>query len=105
MNHREIVNFLWSVAYLIRDTFKRGKYQDIILPLAVLRRLDCVLAPTKHKDGRVGVVGYEINFNPYFYRDPALRPLKAIEADIRTFKQDIVRMSAEVTVGRLGGCW
>src|SRR5438067_1319152 len=47
MNHSEIVNFLWGVADLIRDTFKRGKYQDVILPLTVLRRLDCVLAPTK----------------------------------------------------------
>ncbi len=47
MNHGEIVSFLWSVADLIRDSFKRGKYQDVILPLTVLRRLDCVLAPTK----------------------------------------------------------
>ena len=47
MNHSEIVSFLWGVADLIRDSFKRGKYQDIILPLTVLRRLDCVLAPTK----------------------------------------------------------
>ncbi|MBM3294788.1 MAG: restriction endonuclease subunit M, partial [Candidatus Aminicenantes bacterium] len=28
MNHGEIVSFLWGVADLIRDTFKRGKYQD-----------------------------------------------------------------------------
>jgi len=49
MNHSEIVSFLWGVADLIRDTFKRGKYQDVILPLTVLRRLDCVLAPTKSK--------------------------------------------------------
>ena len=49
MNHSEIVNFLWGVADLIRDSFKRGKYQDVILPLTVLRRLDCVLAPTKEK--------------------------------------------------------
>ena len=47
MNHSEIVSFLWGVADLIRDSFKRGKYQDVILPLTVLRRLDCVLAPTK----------------------------------------------------------
>ena len=44
MKHGEIVSFLWDVANLIRDTFKRGKYQDVILPLTVLRRLDCVLA-------------------------------------------------------------
>ncbi len=49
MNHSEIVSWLWGVADLIRDTFKRGKYQDVILPLTVLRRLDCVLAPTKEK--------------------------------------------------------
>jgi type I restriction enzyme M protein len=41
------VSFLWGVADLIRDTFKRGKYQDVILPLTVLRRLDCVLGDTK----------------------------------------------------------
>ena len=49
MNHSEIVSFLWGVADLIRDTFRRGKYQEIILPLTVLRRLDCVLAPSKTK--------------------------------------------------------
>ncbi len=49
MNHSEIVSFLWGVADLIRDTFKRGKYQDVILPLTVLRRLDCVLADTKDR--------------------------------------------------------
>jgi type I restriction enzyme M protein len=49
VNHSEIVSFFWGVADLIRDTFKRGKYQDVILPLTVLRRLDCVLAGTKEK--------------------------------------------------------
>ena len=49
MNHSQIVSFIWGVADLIRDTFKRGKYQDVMLPLTVLRRLDCVLAPTKAK--------------------------------------------------------
>lgn len=47
MNHAQIVSFLWGVADLIRDTFKRGKYQDVILPLTVLRRIDQVLEPTK----------------------------------------------------------
>lgn len=48
MNHfHETANFIWSIADLLRDSFKRGKYQDVILPLTVLRRIDCVLAPTK----------------------------------------------------------
>ncbi len=49
MNHSEIISFLGGVTDLIRDTFKRGKYQDVILPLTVLRRLDCVLAGTKER--------------------------------------------------------
>jgi hypothetical protein len=110
VNHGEIVSWIWGVADLIRDTFKRGKYQDVILPLTVLRRLDCVLGPTKTKvlakqaelrdtesvplsepvetfferevkphvedawidterrdpkDGEIGLIGYEINFNRY----------------------------------------
>lgn len=42
-------SFIWGTADLIRDTFKRGKYQDVILPFTVLRRIDCVLEPTKEK--------------------------------------------------------
>ncbi|MCL2787257.1 MAG: type I restriction-modification system subunit M [Micrococcales bacterium] len=39
--------FIWSVADLLRGSFKAHQYGDIILPFTVLRRLDCVLAPTK----------------------------------------------------------
>ena len=39
------VNFLWSVPDLIRDHFKRGKYQDVILPLTVLRRISYAVTP------------------------------------------------------------
>jgi type I restriction enzyme M protein len=49
------------------------------------------------KDGRVGLVGYEINFNRYFYRYTPPRPLEEIEADIRAIEGDIIRMLAEVT--------
>jgi type I restriction enzyme M protein len=48
-NFTDKANFIWSVADLIRDDFKRGKYQDVILPLTVLRRIDCVLEPAKDK--------------------------------------------------------
>lgn len=49
------------------------------------------------KDGRVGLIGYEINFNRYFYRYTPPRPLEEIEADIRVIESDIVRMLAEIT--------
>jgi type I restriction enzyme M protein len=52
------------------------------------------------KDGEVGIVGYEINFNRYFYQYTPPRPLEEIEADIRGIEQDILQMLAEVTGGR-----
>ncbi|WP_441001161.1 type I restriction-modification system subunit M [Fodinibius sp. SL11] len=48
-NFRERANFIWDVANLIRDSFKRGKYQDVILPFTVLRRVDSVLQPNKEE--------------------------------------------------------
>lgn len=44
---REKVNFIWSVKETLRDHYKRHQYQEVILPFCVLRRLDCVLEPTK----------------------------------------------------------
>jgi type I restriction enzyme M protein len=39
--------FIWSVADLLRGDYKQSEYGKVILPLTVLRRLDCVLDPTK----------------------------------------------------------
>ena len=49
------------------------------------------------KDGEVGIVGYEINFNRYFYRYSPPRPLEDIEVEIQGIEADIVRMLREVT--------
>ena len=49
------------------------------------------------KDGQVGVVGYEINFNRHFYRYTPPRPLEEIERDIQTIEADIMRLLGEVT--------
>jgi type I restriction enzyme M protein len=46
-NFGEKANFIFGIADLIRDTFNRGKYRDVILPFTVLRRIDYVLEPTK----------------------------------------------------------
>jgi type I restriction enzyme M protein len=54
------------------------------------------------RDGQVGLIGYEFNFNRYFYRYTPPRPLDEIEADIRNSETDIVRMLAEVTGTALG---
>jgi type I restriction enzyme M protein len=48
-NFSEKVAFIWSVADLLRGPYKPHQYGRVILPLTVLRRLDCVLEPTKAK--------------------------------------------------------
>jgi type I restriction enzyme M protein len=45
--HRELANFIWSICNLLRGPYKRNEYRKVILPLTVLRRFDCLLAPTK----------------------------------------------------------
>lgn len=49
MNHQALSAFIWSVADLLRGDYKQSEYGKVILPFTVLRRLDCVLAPTKAK--------------------------------------------------------
>ncbi|MHB1012307.1 MAG: type I restriction-modification system subunit M [Desulfobacteria bacterium] len=48
-NFSEKVSFIWSVADLLRGPYRPNQYKDVMLPMTVLRRLDCVLEPTKDK--------------------------------------------------------
>lgn len=48
-NFGEKVGFIWSVADLLRGPYRPNQYKDVMLPMTVLRRLDCVLEPTKDK--------------------------------------------------------
>jgi type I restriction enzyme M protein len=45
----EITSFIWSIADLLRGDYKQSGYGKVIMPLTVLRRMDCVLANTKEK--------------------------------------------------------
>jgi type I restriction enzyme M protein len=49
INFQDKVNFIWSIAELLRGPYKKEQYGDVILPMAVLRRFDCVLAATKEE--------------------------------------------------------
>jgi len=49
MNFTDKTSFIWSVADLLRGDFKQSEYGKVILPFTVLRRFDCVLAPSKEK--------------------------------------------------------
>jgi type I restriction enzyme M protein len=48
------------------------------------------------KDGEVGVVGYEINFNRYFYQFTPPRPLDQVRADVRAKEQAILKLLEEI---------
>lgn len=48
-NVKESANFIWSIADLLRGEYKQSDYGKVILPLTVLRRLDCVLEKTKEE--------------------------------------------------------
>lgn len=49
MNHQTISSLIWSVADLLRGDYRQSEYGRVILSFTVLRRLDCVLEPTKAK--------------------------------------------------------
>ena len=92
-NYREISNTIWNIAGHLHGTFKAHEYQDVILPLTVLKRLDDALEPTKQKtlerfnelDGRVAnlnilyrTTGYNFyNTSPYTFRKLLEAPTQA----------------------------
>ncbi|MGN6606011.1 MAG: type I restriction-modification system subunit M [Jatrophihabitans sp.] len=44
-----LANFVWTVADQLRGVYRPAQYGSVILPMTILRRLDCVLEPTKHQ--------------------------------------------------------
>ncbi|QDQ11250.1 type I restriction-modification system subunit M [Streptomyces spectabilis] len=88
--HTELANHAWSVADLLRGDYKQSDYGKVILPFTVLRRLECVLAPTKDKVLEVAAryEGQDINPDRFlrkasghsFYNTSAYT-LKAIAGD------------------------
>lgn len=49
IDFKEKANLIWKVADLLRGDYKQSDYGKIILPMTVLRRLDCVITPSKQK--------------------------------------------------------
>jgi len=43
------VNFIWAIANRLRGPYKSENYKDVIIPMTILRRFECALAPTKAK--------------------------------------------------------
>ncbi|HOV76238.1 MAG TPA: type I restriction-modification system subunit M N-terminal domain-containing protein, partial [Candidatus Hydrogenedentes bacterium] len=47
--HHDHANLIWQIADLLRGPYRPPQYERVMLPMTVLRRFDCVLAPTKAK--------------------------------------------------------
>ena len=41
------VNFIWSIANKLRGPYRSDKYKDVNIPMTIIRRFECALAPTK----------------------------------------------------------
>ncbi len=57
-------SFIWSVADLLRGDYKQSEYGKVILPFTVLRRLDCVLQPTKEAVLAEKLARAKVGLNP-----------------------------------------
>src|SRR3990172_5783528 len=49
MSPQDLSNFIFSIANILRGPYRPPQYRKVMLPMTVLRRLDCVLEPTKEK--------------------------------------------------------
>jgi type I restriction enzyme M protein len=66
------VNFIWSIANKLRGPYQSDKYKDVIIPMTILRRFECALAPTK----KVVVEQFEKNPN---YPELALKRMSGYQ--------------------------
>ncbi|MBI3618809.1 SAM-dependent DNA methyltransferase [Candidatus Peregrinibacteria bacterium] len=74
MNFTPKANLIWSIAELLRGSWKQHEYQDVILPFTVLKRLDSVLEKTKQEVLRESHLLEERGVNP----DPILRNITKV---------------------------
>ncbi|WP_066061414.1 type I restriction-modification system subunit M [Neobacillus soli] len=98
INNNEFVNFIWKNAEILRGPYKKEEYQDVVLPLAVLRRFDCLLQPTKEKvlerantvkhDAILNkITGYDFNNISKFDFQTLLQDPDNIAANLRNYIQ------------------
>ena len=93
----------WIANDVLRDLYVRGKYRDVILPMTVIRRLDAVevlpYAPDAWYNPESVKIGYEINFNRYFYKPKPLRSLEEIRADLLAVEKEAAGLLDEILGG------
>jgi len=91
LNQQALSSFIWSVADLLRGDYKQSEYGKVILPFTVLRRLDCVLAPTKAKVLAEGEKKAAAGLNP----DPFLKRIVGTAGFYNTSKLDLATLAGD----------
>ena len=90
MADTNLSSFIWSVADLLRGDYKQSEYGRVILPFTVLRRLDCVLEPTKtavlaEKEKRVKE---KVNPDPFLLRKSKVHFFNTSPLDMKKLMGD-----------------
>ena len=71
-DHNDFASLIWQIADLLRGPYRPPQYERVMLPMTVLRRFDCVLAPSKakvlaeharHKGGKIKGEALELQLN------------------------------------------
>ncbi len=90
MNQQALSSFIWSVADLLRGDFKQSDYGKVILPFTVLRRLDCVLEPTKQAvlDEFAAKTAQGMNPEPFLLRKAGQTFYNTATLDLRALMGD-----------------
>ncbi len=90
MNQQALSSLIWSVADLLRGDFKQSEYGRVILPFTVLRRLDCVLEPTKEAalKEHAAKQAAGIAFEPFVKRKTGLDFYNVSSLDMRKLMGD-----------------
>ncbi|MCB0886281.1 MAG: type I restriction-modification system subunit M N-terminal domain-containing protein, partial [Propionibacteriaceae bacterium] len=102
-------NFVWSIADQLRGVYKPHQYGSVILPFTILRRLDCILAPTRdevrdlakrHEGGALDVqVRRKLDLRFYNTSEFDFAKLLADPEDLRSNLIDYIsRFSANIDV-------
>ena len=90
MNQQNLSSFIWSVADLLRGDYKQSEYGRVILPFTVLRRLDCVLAPTKQAIlvAKEKAEASKLNPEPFMLKAAKLTFYNTSPLDLKTLMGD-----------------